>query len=268
MSDPGTDVAVADAAELAALQAAQDTELADAGLFQTPILKIGEALTTEVKAGDAEAGELINTVTGDVYGTSVDFIVAYYQRGRFASDRKTNRAYVAFGDTIPEPWADLVGEEFVGTAFTEYPDAEEKYKERVNAKEIEWGHGPLISTTHNFTGFVLAQEEGGEAELQPVRLSLKRTNVPSVRKIMTIKRASLRNKPFWDKVFKFTTREKDFSGNQSHVLDVKLGRDTTPDEKAAATELALATQGGRTVSNEAEADAPAEAPEAKGGLAV
>lgn len=263
-----TDVAVRDA-ELALIQSQQEDEF-DQSDFQTPILKVGQALTREVQNEEAEAGEFINTLTSEGLGNKIEFIVSFYQKGRFASDPKTDRVYVAFTEDIPEAWADFVGEEFVGTPFSEYPDAEETYKERVNAKEIEWGHGPLISTTHNYTGHaVISAPEGSDEpdELQPVRLSLKRTDMPAVRKINTLKRASLRNKPFWDKVFELSTYKKEFAKGVSHLVQAKLGRDTDADERAAAVELAQAVVGGRVKANDDAVDAPSK-PDAKGGIEV
>jgi hypothetical protein len=257
-------------AELAALQAQQEEEIED-DLFQTPILKIGQPLTKEVQSEQAEAGEFINTLTGEGVGTKIGFIVAYYQRGRFAADRDSGRAYVAFQSDIPPHWADLVGEEWVGTPFTEYPDAEETYKERVNSKQIEWGKGPLVSTTHNFTGLAVVSGVGDEPdELQPVRLSLQRTNMPAVRKLLTLRKASLRNRPFWDKVFDLGTEKRQFDRGAAHLLTVRLGRDTTPEEREEAAQLALAVAAGRVTDNaasDAATDRPVE-PEAKGGLSV
>lgn len=266
----GTDVATLGAQELEALQAAQDAEI-DGDLLQTPILKIGQALTKEVQDGNAEPGEFINTLTGEGLGDKLDFVVAYYQTGRFAADRKSNRAYVAFDKLIPQAWSDLVGEEFVGTPFDEYPDAEEVYKERANNKEIEWGSGPLVSTTHNFTGLaVVSAVEGSDEpdELQAVRLSLQRTNVPTARRILTLRR-SLRRQPFWSKVFEFSTRKREFTGGSSYILEASLGRDTTADEQAEASALALDVMAGRVVDNQADApDTPAEPETPKDALGV
>jgi len=255
------------AAEIAALQ---DTEFDDSDL-SVPILKIGQPLTREVQDENAEVGEFINTLTGDGLGDRLDFIIAYYQKGRFAADRKTNKAFVAFDEAIPEAWGAMLGEQFVGTLFTEHPDAEERYKERVNAKEIEWGHGPLISTTHNYTGLIVVPGiEGSDDpdELQPVRLSLQRTNMPAVRKLNSLKRMSLRGKSFWDKTFELSTYKKEFGSGTAHLLNVKLGRDTDAAERQFAVELATAVLAGR-VSSDANAavDQPTE-PAAKGGLAV
>lgn len=228
-----------------------------------------------MKEGDAEAGDFINTLTGEVLNGDLEFIVAYYQPGRFAADRKTNRAYTAFGDTIPASWADLVGEEFVGSRFDEYPDAEETYKARVNAGEIEWDKGPLVSTTHNYTGFVLVEPEEDAAddetaELRPVRLSLQRINMPAVRKLTSIKRALLRNKPFWDITFKINTTEKAYGSYTAYILNVRTGRKTTADEQSQAADLAVNVLAGKVVSNEAadEPAKPATEPDAAGGLAV
>lgn len=168
---------------------------------------------------------------------------------------------------IPAHWADLVGEEFVGTPFEEYPDAEEQFKKRVNAKEIPWGKGPLISTTHVFTGLALVEDiESGEVELQPVRLSLQRTNVPAVKKWMTLKQSKLRNKPFWDKTFVLETEKKSYDKGMAYNLKVSVGRDTTKEEKDAAVSLAQAVMAGRVADNaEGAVDAPV-APDAKGGI--
>lgn len=218
----------------------------------------------------AEAGEFINTATGEGIGTKVEFVVAFYQKGRFAADRDSNRSYAANGtDVIPEHWADLVGEEFVGTRFDEYPDAEEQYKARVNRKEIEWGKGPLISTTHVFTGLALVEDpESGEVEMQPVRLSLQRTNVPAVKKWMTLRSAKLRNRPFWERSFILSTKKNTYDRGMAFNLEVALGRETTVEEKEAALALAHAVTQGLVQDNaERAVDAPV-APDAKGGLEV
>src|SRR4051812_41088860 len=86
-------VAVSDAAAQA-LAAQQASEYGDETLA-TPFMKVGQALTKEVSEGEANAGEFINTLSGSTYGTVVDFIAAFYNRGRFASDQETERAYVA-----------------------------------------------------------------------------------------------------------------------------------------------------------------------------
>jgi hypothetical protein len=277
MSAASTEVATPTSTEVAtispeaeALIAQQAGEFGDDTL-QVPILKVGQALTKEVQDDTAEAGEFINTLTGEGIGNEIGFIVAYYQKGRSAADRETGRYYVAFGDTIPEAWADLVGEEFVGERFDEYPDAEEKFKERVNNKEIEWGKGPLISTTHNYTGLaVVSTLEGSdeEFELQPVRLSLQRTQMEAVRKINSLYRMTLRGKPFWDKVFDLTTYKKSFPSGPAYIVKPSIGRDTTVEERQIASELALATAGGRVTERGGDGDAPAKPKAAKGALEV
>jgi hypothetical protein len=262
------------AAELEAIQQQQETEF-DEGDLQVPILKVGQPLTREVQAEQAEAGEFINTLTGEGIGEEINFVISYYQKGRFAADRDSGKAYVAFGDTIPEAWADLVGEEFVDTRFDEHPDAEETYKERVNNKEIEWGKGPQISTTHNYTGLALVHaidDEGNETdeiEMQPVRLSLQRTNMPAVRKINSLKKMSLRNKPFWERVFVLKTEKKTFAKGTAFLVQPKLGRATNAEEREEAGQLAIAVAHGRVSDNAEKAGGEERAePEAKGGLPI
>jgi hypothetical protein len=250
--------------QIAALQAKQEEEFAGDS-FTTPILKLCQPLTKEVQEDEAEAGEFLNTATGETLGDEVKFIIA--------RDKKTGEYYIAFGDTIPASWEPLVGDEWIGTLFTEYPDAEEQYRERVNRKEIEWEKGPLVSTTYNYTGYVIVPgiEDDDPDELQPVRLSLQRSNKKAADKINTIRRSVLRGKALWDIVFDFSTARKTFPGGTSYVLNAKAGRKTTDEEKYAAAELAIALDAGRvSTTGEPDTGAPAaaEAPPAEGGLAV
>lgn len=278
--DTSTEVAERQAA-LDALRAQQEAEFADEP-FQVPILKIGEALTKEVQDDDnpAQAGDFINSLTGASLGREIEFISAYYQPGRFAADRATNKAYVAFGDLIPEAWEPLVGESFVGTRFDEYPDAEEIYRARANDPNdpLEWGKGPLVSTTHNYTGLAVVPERDDLDqiipdlfELQPVRLSLKRTNVSAHRTIAQLRKMSLRPpKEFWSRVFVLKTERKQFTSGASHLVIPTLGRATNAREQEAAVELAMAVAAGRVTDNQADDsgnDRPVE-PEAKGGLGL
>lgn len=271
-----TDLAVSESSDLAtqdavatAVRASQQEEYGDDDLLQTPILKVGQALTKEVQEGNAEPGEFINTLTNETLGTAVEVIPVYYNRGRFASDKKTERAYAAFSATIPDHWEPLVGAEWVGEPFSEYPEAEEVFKAQVKAKEREWGHGPTVSTTHNFTVLVV----GEDGDLQPARLSLKRTDVPAARKINTLLNMTLNGKPFWDVVLSLSTTKKAFGKNSSFIInpsDIRSVRKTEPDEKELASQLALAVISGRTTSEGAEEaldDKPAE-PKAAGGLAI
>lgn len=258
--------------DIEALLALQEEEYGDIR-FQTPILKICQALTKEVKEGDAEAGEFLNTLTSESYGNHVDFVIAYFQRGRSASDKKTGRYYVSTAsETIPDSWKDLVGEEFVGTRFDEYPDAEEMYKERVNAGEIKWEKGPLISTTYNYTGLVIPPQIDPEVDEDPmpVRISFLRTTKAAHDKLQTMRLTTMRGRAPWDVVFELSTVSKSFGRNDSYVVNVKKGRSTTTDERLRAVELAQAVAGGNTRDNaiEAEAGSAAVAPDAEGGLGV
>lgn len=252
--------------EVLAIMNQQEEDFGELTL-QVPILKLAQALTKEVKEGNAEPGDFVNTLTGESYGDTVDFIVAYYQRGR-AATTPDGRYLVSINDeTIPESWADLWedGARWVGTRFDEHPDADEKYREAVNRKEKDWGKGPLISTTYNYTGLVLGDEDEGP---MPVRLSLKRATKSASDKIQTLRAAKLKNRPFWDVTFNLSSATKTYGRNDTFIINVKEGRATTAEEKQAATDLAIAVTGGRTADNSAAAvDVPVE-PDAKGGLDV
>jgi hypothetical protein len=270
-----TDLAVQESAVLAALLQSQEDALDDSGgMFQVPILKVCQALTKEVREGDAEAGDFLNTLTAESYGTSVDFIVSLFQQGRSASLKDGRYRNAIDTDIIPDDpfWVDLVGQEFIGTRFDEHPDAEEQYKKSANSGAIEWGKGPPISTTYNYTGLVLPRAIEGEDDEDPmfVRISFLRSTKDAHTKLRQVKKTVLRNKPFWDVVFSFSTAAKEFGRNSAYVVNVKKSRATTDVERALAIELATAVAGGRVSDNAetAEAASAPVAPDSNGGMEV
>jgi hypothetical protein len=257
--------------------AAQQESTIDQEDLLVPMLKVGQKLTKEVDAGNAEEGEFINTLLGEGVGTQIGFIIVDHHKGRALQDKRLKRYFVSDDfDTIPASWVESVGETFVGTPFSEHPDADETFRAAVNAGEKEWGSGAPIKTTHIYTGYAIvsAEEDSDEeTELQPVRLSIKitnRDNKNTVSTINSLKQMKLRNKPFWDRVFDLSTVKKSYGGGDAFAIQAKLGRTTTPEEREAAMELYHATMSGRVTDNSAkvETDEDASKVDARGGLAV
>lgn len=266
-----TEVAVKDDAalstEFADLEAeltAQNAEETEAADLQIPLLKIGQALTSEVVEGEARPGEFINSLTREGLGEEVQFVVAGFQKGRFDhGDRKAGlRARKAYG-MKNVPWND---DPHYGEAFSEHPDAEETYSKRVNAGEIDWGKGPRISTTFDFTGFVVPEE--GEEPL-PVCLSLMRMNRKAAQKWYTLLKAVLQNR-YWDAVFTLSTDRVSNDSGTFYVINIKQARKTTPEEKQRALQLAqvLRSRNVEVVGDEDEAAPAGKAPDAAGGMEV
>lgn len=229
--------------------------------FIVPILKLAQPLTNEVSDGLASPGDYIMSLTGEAYPAPVEFVVAGKGVGRFKPGKKGERTLVA-NDSAIVPWKD---DPFFGSPFTEHPDAEEAFKAAVNAKTREWGSGPPIQTTANYTGFVLGSDV-------PVRYSIRLTNkhARSVKqKWNTLLDAVLRGR-YWDQVFELgSTQETNPSGDRYYVPTIKLLRKTTPEERQKAVELAtvLRSQSVREVGGEDGAPV-GEKPAANGGLEV
>lgn len=259
-----TDVAAVAQESLEAQLAAANRESVDAKDIQIPLLKIGQPLTDEVVAGDARSGEFINALTREGLGTEIEFVVAGYQKGRFdhgvRGEKKARKAYGV--KTVP--WND---DPFFGQPWSVHPDAEEGYARRVNAEEIPWGKGPRISTTYDFTGYVLGEE--GEAAF-PVCLSLMRMNTKQAKKWITILDAVLRGR-YWDSVFTLSTEQNKNDSGNFYTINVKLGRKTTAEEKQEAVTLALNLQQRASdvqIVGEVDEAKPAAEPDAQGGIAV
>lgn len=246
-------------AEEQALIAANQQEV-DQTEFVIPILKLAQPLTDEVTAGKARPGEYVLPLTGESFPGPIEVIISSKGKGRFKPGTKGARTLVAYDTaTVPDTWGD---DPFVGQPFSEHPDAEEQYKARVDAKEQEWGSGPPIQTTFNFTGYIVGSDV-------PVRLSLRRTSAPAARKWNTLLDAVL-NGRYWDKVFVLDAEQKKNDQGAFYVATVELGRATSVEEKQRAIKLATAVrkQAVRTVGDEADTTGPRVEPDSAGGLDV
>lgn len=216
--------------ELAAKeQALGEAALADLGEadLTLPMLKLTAGLTRSVIAGKHSPGVYVNSLTGADYGKTPELVVVYSFKGRFYSDRESGQSYSAAAvATAPNFWPD----KYAGQRFDELPDAEETYRERVNAEEIDWGKGPPIRTTFNYVGFLTADPE------IPVRLSLMRTSKKASDKLQAILRWAL--KAPWHSVIELGVDQKsDAQDNPYFVTTVEQGRETSPEERAKAVQL-------------------------------
>jgi multidrug efflux pump subunit AcrA (membrane-fusion protein) len=255
VDDASTELTAALAAEEEALVAANQSEV-DASEFTVPVLKLAQPLTDEVTSGDAKAGQFVLGLTGEAFDGPFEFVVAGKGKGRFRPGRGGERTLVAY-DTNTVPWKD---DPFFGQPFSEHPDAEEQFKARVDAGDQEWGHGPPIQTTFNYTGYIVGSEV-------PVRISLRRTSAPAARKWNMLLDAVLRGR-YWDKVFNVSSELAKNEKGTYYVATVNLGRAASSDEKTAAIGLATALRNQRVVTVGESDDAPTKEPDAAGGLEV
>jgi hypothetical protein len=249
-------------AEQEALRAdLQRGDLADRPV-SLPVIKLAQALTSEVVSGDAKAGEYVHGVTGESLGETVEFIVVRSYEGRFLRVRETGASYSCGDvDTAPDHWP----EEYAGKRFADIPDAEENFKRRANAGEIPWGSGPPISTTYNFVGLLTDNPD------EPVRVSFMRASVPAARKLESFLRAA---RAWHDNVYVLGSELKSSSRDEPYYAPtIKRGGRTEPEQRQRAVDLALLTQrlGVEFTGDEStEASAPesAGAQNADGGLDI
>jgi len=191
-----------------------------------PAIKLTHSLTQEVQDGDVEPGVYINSLTKQVYGTDVPFVVCGIYKGRFYSDGEGG-VFVARGDVAPDNWP----EEYAGKPFVDIPDAEEQWKANSNAGDHPWGSGPPIATTHNFVGFV----PGDESEL-PLRLSLMRASQPAASKLKTMV-FSLRAP--WDRAFILKVKRGINKSQQAYfATEIATGDPISPEDRQKAVTLA------------------------------
>lgn len=191
-----------------------------------PNVKLTQALTKEVVDDEVSAGHFFNSLTKQDYGDSIELVICGRFVGRFYSD-EDNRAFAAQGDIAPENWP----EEYRGKYFTEIPDAEEQFREAVNAGEREWGSGAPISTTYNYVGLIV-----GDTTPLPVRVSMMRGNSKVAGKIDTLLKFS---RAAWDSTFTLSARKAvSAKGQPFYALEVGQGGAPSPEMRQAAVQVA------------------------------
>lgn len=222
-----------------------------------PIVQLTQQLSNAVTNGEVDSGHYYNALTGEDYGTEIDFVPVHYFRGRFLT--QDGQTFVATGDTAPSNWP----EEYAGRPFADIPDAEETYREDVNNGVREWGQGPPISTTYNYVGFRVEEPD------IPIRISLMRSSAPTARKITTLLRLERSN---WDRVLGLSAQKRENKQNQPYfVHQVKRGPSTTDEQKQAAITMATAIQragGGQLQGDDAASEKPSKPKDEEGALNV
>ena len=232
-----TDIEKASAAEVEL--AAKIRGKVDQASLKVPLVKLAQALTNEVVAKRATSGEYINSVTAESYGESFGFVIADTFIGRFA--RIDGVGYNAQGPVAPENWPS----QYAGRAFAEIEDTEENFKAAVNRGEREFGHGPPISTTHNYVGLIVGEdfdERVAENRLLPVRVSLMRKNA---RAAQTIDYLLLTWPAPWARLVQFSSVQDKNDHGTYYITEAAEGEATTTDQRSAAVSLATALQSAR-----------------------
>jgi hypothetical protein len=204
----------------------------DTSTLKVPLVKLAQALTGEVVAKRATAGEYINAVTGASYGPEFEFILADTGLGAFA--RIDGEGYTAQGVVVPDNWP----AQYAGQVFAEIEDFEPNFRAAVNAGKREWGKGPPISQTHNYLGYVITEdfdELAGANRLLPVRVSLMRKNARAAETINTL----LVTWPTpWAYVLKFGVTLDTEGEGPYYVATVTEGEPASTPAKTAAVNLA------------------------------
>lgn len=235
--------------------------------LQVPRLKVMQALSREVTEGDAAVGELVNSITGEVYGESVKLLVVDRYSGRFYAPRDGDTSYTAGkGVTVmPDYW----DHPCAGKPFVDCPDAEETFVQRANDGDIPWGQGPPIQTTYDFV--CLRIDDDGEIDNFPIRVPLKAGSAKEAKKWITL--LAMR-RVIWERVFQLETYKavgkksgKPFTGVR--ITDAGAATDDQRLKSVEWAQLIQSTPDAVTYDEDAEESGEKGAkPDAKGGIEV
>lgn len=258
MTDSSTEIEQAQAGGAVAVSPEQEAALAarvkgqvDRSKLQLPAIKVVNGLSKEAGEGVPQ-GTLVNSLTGEQYGESVQLIISDFYYGRFYAPKGGGKAYTARGEIAPDNWP----EEYAGKRFVELDEAEEQWKAAVNANEHPWGSGPPIQTTINFV-VTLAENPG-----YPLRLSMKSSDTPTANKILQM--IDMAPTP-WAYVFTVSSEGRPTPNGSGTYYGFKAeqGGTATDEQRQAAVKIAQAFQqavdGGEDIEEVGDDD-----PDAKG----
>jgi hypothetical protein len=225
---PGGAVAVS--AEQEAALAARVKGQVDRSKLQLPAIKVVNGLSKEASEG-VKQGTLVNSLTGEEYGESVQLVISDFYYGRFYAPKGGGKAYTARGEVVPDNWP----EEHAGQRFTELEEAEEQWKLAVNNNEHPWGSGPPIQTTINFV-VTLAENPG-----YPLRLSMKSSDTPTANKILQM--IDMAPTP-WAYVFTVSSEGRPTPNGSGTYYGFKAEQSgtATDEQRQAAVKIAMAFQ--------------------------
>lgn len=225
---PGGEVAVS--AEQEAALAARVKGQVDRSKLQLPAIKVVNGLSKEASEGVAQ-GTLVNGLTGEQYGDTVQVVISDFYYGRFYAPKGGGKAYTARGEVVPDNWP----EEYAGQRFAELDDAEEQWKLAVNDGDHPWGSGPPVQTTINFV-VTLADSPG-----YPLRLSMKSSDTPTANKILQM--IDMAPTP-WAYVYTVSSEGRATPNGSSTYYGFKAEQagTATDEQRQAAVKIALAFQ--------------------------
>lgn len=231
--------------------------------IQVPRLDVVQGTTRKPPEG-AEPGDMFNTITGDVFGSEVLFLVGAYHRGRAYAEKddkgkRTGRFFAAGPEAVvPSFWP----AQFRGKAFAELPEAEERFREIINNEaeaaaeegrdpKLVWGSGPPIQTTYNFVG-VVVDPVPEDAEPFPVRISMKATSAGQARKLLSMLKPL---HTYWQRTVHLSTERRTFDEGPAFVWQVgEYGPSPTPEQRALAIQIDQASEQGRIEEHPGDAE--------------
>lgn len=230
--------------------------------IELPAIRLAQGISDSVADGLAKAGEFVNSLTDENYGSEFEFVFAYFFYGQAFAVKEPKFFGATTADIIPSNWP----HKDAGKPFVESDDYEDNFKRLVNNGEREWGSGPGFSTTYNFIGF-----RPGEHDL-PERLSFMRSSTPAAKKLLTLFRL---DRAMWNSPYKITCKKGESDKGNYFVAEVsKIKETTAPEDIKAAIELAKTLRDADSGSFNLTGDEPDAAtqpsvssvPEADGGL--
>lgn len=191
--------------------------------FTIPRIRLLQAVSAEVQDGVAQPGTLCNSLTGDSYGSEIEFVPLSAMKQRLMFQDKTRVCFSPDG---------LVGDGMPGGRCD-------------RCAMSAWGSDrtpPPCSLVYVYPSMIIV---GGKTESMPVAVSLMRSSSKAARQLNTMLRFSSGLQ-----VYKLRVIKKESPKGKFYALEVALSRPMTDDEKIAAAQLRQTLRAAKNVEVE------------------
>jgi len=203
--------------------------------MQIPRAKLAQGTTREVKEGTAQIGHFINSISGQDYGDSIEFIASTLlkQRFKFTSDGMFD--CVSF---------DLV----TGSKHGSCGDCNYKEFQTENGEKKE--RGPECGTVFAYLGIIVKGEDFIDG---PLVFGISGTSTPIAKRLNTIFKMAKCNR--WERRISFSSVLKEDGNNSWQKLTMEVLGQPSPDLMKLAFDAYKFSQGKNIIVSE-ENDKP------------
>lgn len=201
-------------------QAAPGTEQISGEDIQLGRYRLLQSLSSEVETGEAKSGQIVESLSGSAFD-KLEVIPLSMFKSRVLFDSENRKG---------GPLCRSVDEKLEHGSNSPDPASNNECLKCRFSK----GFPSACSLVYNYP--CIRPEQVGIAPL-PSLLSIMKSSTNSAQKINTFAINSIPRKPFWFYVWEISSKSKSFKKGTAYILEVKMARETTAEERKWAESI-------------------------------